>query len=119
MPDVVEVVELRDGQKVLHGVPDSKTQELVGMVRNQETNFDGFNRRSGQVLSRLSGEDYEKVTKRQTGVLEVSDYLKKILKRMVVNEAFSKGGLTFPEFREAFCNEAGHTLSLKPFSQTP
>ena len=113
MPDVVEVVELRDGQKVLHGVPDSKTQELVGMVRYQETNFDGFNRRSGQVLSRLSGEDYEKVTKRQTGVLEVSDYLKKILKRMVVNEAFSKGGLTFPEFREAFCNEACHPLDME------
>ena len=58
MNDVVEVIELEDGQKVLHGVPDEKTKEHASMVRGQKT-------------SRVSQADREKSPQ---GTPEVSDY---------------------------------------------
>ena len=113
LPDVVEVIELEDGQKILHGVPDEKTQEMAGVVRSQMTNFAGFNYRSGQVLSRVRGGDVEKIMKSHPGTLEVSDYLKRKLKEVIEGLGDQKS-LTFQEFRETFEIEVGHPLELEP-----
>ena len=83
MPDVVEVVELESGQKVLHGIPDETTKELAGVIRSQMTCFSGFNYRTCQVLSKVRGEDLDKVTRTHPGALPVSDYTKKKLKELL------------------------------------
>ena len=104
MPEVVELVELENGEKILHGVPDEKTKELAGMIRSQKTEFSGFNYRTGQVLSRVRGEDLEKVTRSLPGALPVSDYMKRKLKELIGEKVFGKDdeGLSFQEFRERF-----------------
>ena len=93
MPEVVEVVELESGQKVLHGIPDETTKELAGVIRSQMTNFSGFNYRTGQVLSRVRGEDREKVTRAHQGALPVSDYMKRKLKELIDLKVFGGDAL--------------------------
>ena len=117
MPDVVEVVELQDGQKILHAVPDEKTKDFAGMVRSQMTNFSGFNYRTGQVVSRVRGDDFEKITKILPGAVPVSDYLKKKLRELIGQKLFGEDeeGLSFQEFRERFLAEAGHPLDIELF----
>ena len=118
MPDVVEVVELESGEKVLHGIPDEKTKELAGVIRSQMTNFSGFNYRTGHVLSRVRGEDLEKITKTHEGALPVSDYIKRKLKELIGQKVFGEEGLGFQEFRERFLTEAGHPLDIELFGFT-
>ena len=52
-PEVVEVTQLGGGQILLIGVPDQKTEHIAKMVSNQRNNSEGFNRRTGQLLSRV------------------------------------------------------------------
>ena len=115
MPDVVEVVELQSGDKILHGIPDESTKDLAGVIRSQMTNFSGFNFTTGRVLSRVRGEDLEKVTKSHPGALPVSDYTKKKLKELIRQNIFGgdEEGISFHEFRERFLAEAGHPLDIE------
>ena len=116
LEEVVEVVTLEDGQQVLHGVPDDKTKGWASDVRNQMTNFEGYNFRTGQVLCRVGHADRQKVTKSPPGTVEVSDYMKRKLRQLVANHNFSQEGLSFHQFEEAFEGEVGHPLDLNVLS---
>jgi len=114
-PEVVEVTQLGGGQVLLIGVPDKKTEHIAKMVGNQRDNREGFNRRTGQMLSRVGMDvinKIEKVSGRKTR--EVPEFMKKQVEQLVEMEAFEEG-LFLTEFSQVYEQEFGYPLDFRSY----
>jgi len=114
-PEVVEVTQLGGGQVLLIGVPDKKTEHIAKMVGNQRDNSEGFNRRTGQMLSRVSSDvihKIEKVSGRKTR--EVPEFMKKQIEQLAEMEFF-EDGLFLTDFQQVYEQEFGYPLDYKSY----
>lgn len=111
-PEVVEVRKLEDGNTLLVGIPDDRTEHMAKMIGSQKAEARGYDYRTGEVLKKQSSaakRDIQKVAGRRARL--VTPFLREQVRRMMELEEH-EAGLELEEFMDSY--KALHDYPLEP-----
>ena len=111
-PEVVEVRQLEDGNTLLVGIPDDRTEHMAKMIGSQKAEARGYDYRTGEVLKKQSSaakRDIQKVAGRRARL--VTPFLREQVRRMMELEEH-EAGLELEEFMATY--KALHDYPLEP-----
>ena len=107
IPEVMKVVQMKNGTKLIQGIPDENTAAPANEILLLRYNRIGFNYKTGEALKGRNADEITALNSNRELIRKSPEFLKKQIKTLIEYKEIDEQGVTFPEFLEVYEMEYG------------